>query len=533
MDKSLNFSDKAALFDKFLNACYEVVIHIDRASGNAETLYSKDPVWDVTIGNPYPFEETFNRYLANYLAISDRDFPFMSVSLEDIRLNVTSKHDFPILYTIQGPDGGLHVKEGLFFRDDSSIWLFIADITQSYEKADKRIHNLNDAVSLTTAGNEEKNAIYSIMQDSLRKPLYSTMGILYISGNTREDANIIGSYVNNLPLSGMQLNEFIEDINDLKQIAEDRLVLKPEPVRLQKVLKDIHSVMKTVCEDRGYLFSSSQTIISEADVYLDSHLFSQLMYRILQIILASSVRGSRIHMFTQEFPSPSGRLTCEFSLECTGVILDAERMSVLIRPYDLIKEIAEKNPDSFDVSSVILKYYLSLFGAETLIIESDGNRGSRISFILSFDMTSQTRKQAEEVIERLAPKLKGIRVLIVDDNDVTLDIEERLLSGYGIYTERAINGQDAINVFTAENGNFDVILMDILMPDTDGLEATRRIRRLKDVPGAETIPVIAMTVGAFRKDFKESLDAGMNAHLIKPINPERLFTVLCSVLGRE
>ena len=109
----------------------------------------------------------------------------------------------------------------------------------------------------------------------------------------------------------------------------------------------------------------------------------------------------------------------------------------------------------------------------------------------------------------------------------------KILYSRNIEVVSAKNGQEAVDLFRRENGRYDLILMDILMPVMDGLEATRKIRAMRDIPGAAHVPIIAMTANAFRENFEESFNAGMDAHLVKPIEPERLIMVMSDVMGRR
>ena len=127
----------------------------------------------------------------------------------------------------------------------------------------------------------------------------------------------------------------------------------------------------------------------------------------------------------------------------------------------------------------------------------------------------------------------GKRVLVVDDNEINLEIVRKILYSSNIEVVSAKNGQEAVDLFRRENGRYDLILMDILMPVMDGLEATRKIRAMRDIPGAAHVPIIAMTANAFRENFEESFNAGMDAHLVKPIEPERLIMVMSDVMGRR
>lgn len=130
-------------------------------------------------------------------------------------------------------------------------------------------------------------------------------------------------------------------------------------------------------------------------------------------------------------------------------------------------------------------------------------------------------------------QLQGKRVLIAEDNELNAEILETLLQDKGIQYVRAENGKEALDLFTAHpEGSFDAILMDIMMPEMDGYEATRRIRSMKDRPDGEKIPIIAMTANAFAEDMQASLAAGMNAHLTKPIEIDSLIRTISNQLKK-
>jgi len=160
--------------------------------------------------------------------------------------------------------------------------------------------------------------------------------------------------------------------------------------------------------------------------------------------------------------------------------------------------------------------------------ESDEKTGTRISVTV-------TLPAADEQLEHPAaqkPRLSGRRVLIADDNEINLEIGVKILAELGAEVESVANGRDAVDRFRDEGGRFDLILMDILMPGMDGLEATREIRAMKDIANAGEVPIIAMTANAFRENFEESFGAGMNAHLVKPIDQDRLYHAINEALDQ-
>ena len=227
----------------------------------------------------------------------------------------------------------------------------------------------------------------------------------------------------------------------------------------------------------------------------------------------------------------NAKATLEFSVECLGIVIDQERLQVLFQPYDYLKSRIEQDVGSIDIALVILKNYALAMGADTLTAESDEGRGTKLSITLTVPLAEEDPK-ADEMCQS-EYDFQGLRVLIADDNEINLEVGETLLFSRGCDVVSAINGQDAVDSYIREQGRFDLIIMDIVMPVMDGLEAAKRIREMTDIPGSDTIPIIAMTADAFKDNFEESFQAGMSAHLVKPISPERLYSVMADVLSKN
>ena len=156
-------------------------------------------------------------------------------------------------------------------------------------------------------------------------------------------------------------------------------------------------------------------------------------------------------------------------------------------------------------------------------VQSTYQKGTIFTVYLPFLINSRYQ---EKILEKQERKISGIHILLVDDNELNLEVAKELLEGEGAVITTAWNGQEALDTFEREpEGTFDVIIMDIMMPVMDGLEATRRIRNL-DKKDAGYIPIIAMTANAFREDVQKSLDAGMNEHISKPVDIETIMLVI-------
>ena len=190
--------------------------------------------------------------------------------------------------------------------------------------------------------------------------------------------------------------------------------------------------------------------------------------------------------------------------------------------------------DEFSLGMAITKHYIDAMGG-TIQVESKLGEGTTFVVELPMEILSVNEMENSDQTDQKNSEmqLQGKCVLIAEDNELNAEILETLLQDKGIQYVRAENGKEALNLFAAHpEGSFDAILMDIMMPEMDGYEATRRIRSMKDRPDGEKIPIIAMTANAFAEDMQASLAAGMNAHLTKPIEIDSLIRTISNQLKK-
>ena len=179
----------------------------------------------------------------------------------------------------------------------------------------------------------------------------------------------------------------------------------------------------------------------------------------------------------------------------------------------------------------ITKKYVELMGGTISVVSKKG-RGSTFTVEIPMELTGMEDVDSQEVPYR-KESLKGIRVLLAEDNDLNAEIAEIQLEEFGMIVTRAVDGKQTVELFTGSPaGTFDVILMDIMMPQMNGYEATRAVRNLDDRPDGRMIPIIAMTANAFDEDRKAAKDCGINGFISKPIDMEEVLQVLNRVLDK-
>ena len=299
---------------------------------------------------------------------------------------------------------------------------------------------------------------------------------------------------------------------------------------MQDFLETIGKHIEPICQDRELIYSLNTDLSPGLVVNVDSHVLFKVLIKLLYNAINFMVKGGRIQLSAHGLARKRDTIMVEFSVECKGIVVERERLGALLQPYDIIPEALEEDSDFLEIGLIILKRYAQALGSNVMMVESHENRGTRISLSLKLNISSDVPDDDNVAIEEFLPKMNGLHVLVVDDNDTNLDVTEKILMSKGVDVVTALDGQEAIDAFVSHKGRFDMIIMDVVMPVMDGLEATKRIRAMENIPSAKTVPIIAMTANAFYEDFEESFQAGMNAHLVKPVEPEWLFRVMANIL---
>ena len=220
-----------------------------------------------------------------------------------------------------------------------------------------------------------------------------------------------------------------------------------------------------------------------------------------------------------------------YQISDTGIGMSKEFLEHIFDEFSQEESGARTQYKGTGLGMTITKRYVELMSG-TIHVESEKGRGSVFTVELPMELTDESRVQKQDT-PAAGASLKGVKLLMAEDNDLNAEIADVQLEELGISVTRAADGKEAVKLFS-ENppGTFDVILMDIMMPVMNGCEATRAIRTLQSRPDAQTVPIIAMTANAFEEDIQASREAGMDAHLAKPLNMTRMIAEISRLVFR-
>jgi signal transduction histidine kinase/ActR/RegA family two-component response regulator len=381
---------------------------------------------------------------------------------------------------------------------------------------------MNEALEQARKANKAKSEFLSSMSHDIRTPLNAVMGMTGIALKHTDDEERVTDCLEKIEESSNHLLRLINDVLDMSRIESGKIVMAQESFDLRTCLANCASIIE------GQLATRDVKLIREFEefeypiVIGDELHLSQIFINILGNSVKFTPDGGTIYFRARQIEK-EGKKVFYFELEDTGIGMKPEFLPQLFEKFTQESAGSRTNYKGTGLGMAITKQFVDLMNG-TIQVESTLNVGTK--FIIEIPMQVDTERKAELTPVEETFDLKGMKVLLVEDNELNMEIAEELLEEQGIIVTTAVNGLLAVEAFEQSKiGTFDAILMDIMMPVMDGLTATEKIRALNRAD-AKTIPIIAMTANAYVEDIKKTKEAGMNAHLAKPVDIDMLYATL-------
>lgn len=368
------------------------------------------------------------------------------------------------------------------------------------------------------ARSDAKSEFLSRMSHEIRTPMNAIVGLTDLTRMEEEVPPKIEAKLQKIRSSSQYLLSLISDILDMSQIENGKMEIEQENFSMLEVLGNLEEIVDTQAEQKMIRFRSVNQICHEW-LLGDPTRLRQVLMNLLSNAIKFTLTGGAVFLEVSEVASDESTATFRFSVRDTGLGISEEDQSRIFEPFEQVGTSISRSAGT-GLGIPISSNFAKLMGGE-LKVKSKKGEGAEFYMELRFPFGHE-RKANVEVCRN---ELEGVRLLLAEDNDLNAEIACELLASQGIECQRAVNGQEAVDLFHAsEPGAYQIILMDICMPEKDGLEATREIR---DSDRADSrIPIIAMTANSFKEDECAAMGAGMNGFVSKPVDPQYLFTVL-------
>ena len=376
-----------------------------------------------------------------------------------------------------------------------------------------------------------KSRFLSRMSHEIRTPINAIIGLdsialrdESISPHTRDELNKIGT-------SARHLLSIVNDILDMSRIESGRMELKEEIFSFRDFLEQICIIVDGQCEDKGLRFVCSREEGLEEYYIGDSLKLKQVLINVLGNSVKFTDAPGTITLNVTQTACDNERATLRFEMTDTGIGMDKAFIPKLFEAFSQEDTGNTTRYGGSGLGMAITRSFVEMMGG-TIRVESEKGFGSSFTVTVTVGRAKENEKAATAGKDAKSAEVlpDRLHLLIVEDQEMNAEVLADLLELENISSEWAENGKRGVEMFAeSEKGRFDVILMDMRMPVMDGLTATREIRKL-DRPDASTIPIIALSANAFEEDVRQCLEAGMNAHLSKPVDLDRLKETLGRLL---
>ena len=390
-----------------------------------------------------------------------------------------------------------------------------------------------------------KTSFLNNMSHDIRTPMNVILGYAQLMENELNGKDIpeVLEHLEKLQQSGNLLLSIINNVLDMARIESGRMEIDENYCRIEDVWKSLFAVFDEKARKKNISLHYTMNVEHE-HVLTDVTKVKEILVNILSNAIKYTPAGGSVMVYVDELPcDESGYMIVRIRISDTGIGMSQDYLTKIFEAFTREKNTTKSKIAGTGLGMSIVKNYVDLLGG-TIDVESELGKGSTFTVTLKHRIADE-RYYVKKHIEESGTGneiLEGRNILLAEDNDLNAEIAEAILERAGLRIERVENGIQCVNrILKMPAGTYDMIFMDIQMPQMDGYKATQTIRNLPDKDKA-CIPIIAMTANAFAEDKKKTMEAGMNAHLSKPLNvPELMDTIrkfcdgkqMCQRPGKE
>ena len=418
----------------------------------------------------------------------------------------------------------------LYFLMFSIFWFWTYRTNQSHqkqeqEKDEKYKTELLIAAKKAEAANEAKTEFLQRMSHDIRTPINGICGMVNMADHYADDMEKQKEYRTKVKEASNLLLELVNDVLDMSKLESGEIVLEEIPFNLSSIYREVFVVIEQVAAEQNLQIVWEKKEITHRDLIGSPRYVKRVMMNILSNAMKYNRENGHIYISCIEIPSEQPETTTmEFVCRDTGIGMAEEFQKHIFEPFAQEHAGSRTKFAGTGLGMPISKKLIEKMGG-TITFESAEGIGTTFVIRVPFkiDLDVDIREEQADVSEK---SIKGLHILLAEDNELNMEIAEFVLQNEGAEVSKAWNGEETVELFRkSESGEFDAILMDIMMPVMNGYEATKMIRSL-DREDAKVIPIIAMTANAFTEDRLRAKEAGMNEHIAKPFDVKLLVKII-------
>lgn len=440
-----------------------------------------------------------------------------------------------VTYRYNASDGTVRRKKTrAFYLDDTREDVVITrrDITDLYDEEMEQQRVLQKALDSAESASRAKSEFLSNMSHEIRTPLNAILGLTALARSEEELSPDVSNYLTDIYDSGKFMLNIINDILDVAKIERDAVELHPEPYEYKSFIAQIVSVFAPLCREKNITLNMNPMENVPA-ILVDPMRFQQIFFNIFSNAVKYTPKGGRIDHYTEATFIGKDLLDCRCHVIDNGIGMSEEFLQHCLDPFSQEKQSGFSSVQGTGLGLSIANSLAKMMGGG-ITVHSRLGEGTEVIVHAVLPVVAPPEAPAsDDVCSSEAACLAGKRILLCEDNRLNAAIARKLLEKKGCLVDCAENGKKGLELFAASpEGHYSAVLMDIRMPEMDGLEAAAALRALHR-SDAERVPIIAMSANAFDEDVKASLAAGMNTHLAKPVEPYILYNTLAQQINKK
>ena len=525
-EERLRLVDKQYRIIEAIGSVFATILMVDLRTGEMEGV-SVPEYLKPSMPDHAPAEKTMARWNREYVAEPYQAGHDAFMDLSTVEARVQGKSHLEYTYQLKngawcqvmmipkryGKDGKLE-----------AVLLATRDISAEKRHELELIARLREAADDAKRANIAKTDFLRRMSHDIRTPINGIRGMLQIADHFPDNAEKQAECREKIRQASDFLLDLVNNVLDMNKLESGELTLEEVPFSLQQVSHEVVTILRPQGDEAGVKISTGKLQVTHYQLLGSPLYLRQVLLNLGGNAVKYNRPGGTLQVSCEELGCTDGVATYRFTVADTGLGMSEEFQKHLFEPFSQEHAAGRSSYTGTGLGMPITKELVEKMGGT---ITFTSKEGVGTTFVVTLPFKVDTADHAAAAPADTADcDLHGTRALLVEDNALNREIAEFLLSNEGVAVTQAVDGAQAVEIFEkSEPGTFDYILMDVMMPVMDGLEATRRIRSM-DRPDAGTVPIFAMTANAFSDDVRSSREAGMNEHLAKPLDSALLIDKL-------
>ena len=478
------------------------------------------------------YEDAKANYINNFVAPSDRERLEKELTLENIIANTTSKKVFGVVFKRVVGDKECYYRiefaQVQLPNGKTGIVAGFKDVDEDVRKEQEIQQVLRDAIDTANATSKAKSDFLSSMSHDIRTPMNGIIGMTAIATAHLDDRERVEDCLKKISEASSHLLSLINEVLDMNKIESGKVELNEENFNLSELVDTLLAMTKAQLESHHHTLKLDVADVVHENVIGDSHRIQQVFVNLMSNAIKYTPDGGTISLTVAERPTKAHGVACyEFVFEDNGIGMTEDFQKHLFEPFTRANDKKTAAIQGTGLGMTITQSLVRMMGGD-IQVKSKPGEGSRfaVTIYLKFLDVQNAEAHKEDPLKNLEDlKFEGKRILLVEDHPVNAEIAKNVLQMTGLEVEWVMDGEAAVERMAGSNeGEFDLVFMDIQMPNMDGYQATAAIRAMTTY--ARRIPIVAMTANAFADDIRKAKEVGMNDHISKPIDFKELAKIL-------